>query len=146
MPTLCLFQIVQGVVFFRYNMISAQHQWHRVCSLWSMTGVCAVCRCWFYTTIRFRRKFLPYCFYRDLSEQVNFRALDMIFLSFLFIFVVRVLNWCSAGYSSYLLLFLHFYTSNKSGQWLISGLQPFLGKVLSEPEACIEQTIGSILF
>ena len=29
---------------------------------------------------------------------------------------------------------------------LISRLQPFWEKVLSEPEACIEKTIGSILF
>ena len=37
-----------------------------------MTGVCTVCRCWFSITIRFRRKFLPCCFFLWPSEHLDF--------------------------------------------------------------------------
>ena len=65
---------------FRCNMISARHQWRRVCSLLSMTGVWAVFRCWFYTNHPFSEE--NFCHIVCVPWLVNtwiFRASGMIF-------------------------------------------------------------------
>ena len=60
--------------------------------------VCAVCRCWFYTNHWFSWENFCHIVFACVIVNTNFWASGMIFLSFSFMYVVRVFNWCSAGY------------------------------------------------
>ena len=105
--------------------------------------VCAGCCCSF-STIRFRRKFLPYSFF---CEWVIFSASGMAF-SLLFLCFCSLRFLTGAPLDTYH-IYSWFYTFRQKKIYyrrLFLRLWPFWEKVISEPEACIEETVCSIFF
>ena len=90
---------------------------------------------------------MPYCFCTVTSEHVSFLSIRYDFFSPFPLFLLSAFL-TGAPLDSYHIYwcFNTFRQTKNFYRQFFPGLRSFLGKVISEPEACIEETIGSILF